>query len=886
MKYQKEKMCMDKMQKSWWIGLKSKVLGIMFLVACTVLLGFPLSAEASNYEYLQFEQESMNGNTIWGSTESYRKASLDGHGGFFSTQRNSLGGLPTDGVINIGGVNYKLQVGSTGYYAYNGNDSVHLTNDTRVRTIEFKDDQSYDKMYILATAGGPGAGNYVNFNVKVTYSDGTSTAATYRVYDWYDTRSVSGVSMYASPRRVLTQSGAYDGTTSQGPVMRAACIDTDATKVIHTITFSMAGLNNSESQLKKKNVNCAVYAMTGEFSKYVPDRPEPVIAHDIYGTGFELSWENIPDAMFYYLDVSEYADFRTTVSGYNNKKVTGNTTEVSGVKPYTKYYYRVRAVNKYGAGRNSYIKSVYTYVPNITYVNLTLDDAAWDNQVVELYQKGKAVYRLDNLAAGEYGNNIVMNGTYDIYVNGKDAMEQITFDYKGTNMRQGDTLAININYDTVTVTTRLDETVSAAVGDLDLRQDGQNVYQIENSDGRMSFQVKNTENDVYDVYINNRYTGKNIKATANAQLELDYYEMLFGVNYTARKLTDASVTLCDERGVVLETLHYKESDGNTHYYSCQLILDEKEAPVTYCVFVNEQNTHKTLQALSDYHTGEATFYKAAVNVMVNGVLSEKLRVSMSNGTESYVFTCDDNKQFVNEFTLVNDAAGEESMYTLSVRGALHPESGTITCDAPEVTLEYVSVTYMIPAVDSWVAYMTQYVKQGEATVRPSDPDYGLVALESWSTTDTLESDYDFTALVDSATVVYAKFENPNIVINDYIRVDENGEMDGEGGYYQMPNLSINGYKDNARMDSIVFETTGCDGFIILEDDIVESVLPTYNAERAEVVILDEGTMVIQLKENVTVLQVQDFLRDSIIIKPKTDKTHTMQITVYGDTGDE
>lgn len=883
MKYQEA--CMNKVKKAWLMSLMSKVTGALFVAACAILLGFPLSAGASNFEYLQFEKESMNGNTIWGSTESFRQASLDGHGGFFSAQRSTIGGLPVNGVISVGGVNYKLQVGSAGYYAYNGNDSVHLTNDTRVRTIEFQDDQSYDKMYILATAGGPGAGNYVNFNVKVTYSDGTATSATYRVYDWYDTRSVSGVSLYAVPRRVLTSSGSYDGTTIAGPVMRAACIDTDATKVIRTITFSMAGLNNSESQLNKKNVNCAVYAMTGVYSQYVPNRPDPVNAHDVYGTGFYLSWDDVPGASYYCVDVSEYADFRTTVSGYNNKKVTDNTLEVSGVKPYTTYYYRVRAINSYGAGRNSYIKSVYTYVPNSNYVNLTLDDVAWDNQTVDLYQKGKIKYHLENIATGEYGNNIIMNGTYDIYVNGKDAKEQITFNYQGANMRHGDTLAVNIDYDTVAVTTRLDEAVSAAVGNLDLRQDGQNVYQIVNDDGMMSFQVKNTENDFYDIYINNRYTGKNIKIVANTQLELDYYEMLFGVNYAARKLDDASVTLCDERGVVLETLNYKGSEGNTHNYSCQLILDEKETPVTYFVYVNGQNTHETMHALSAYHTGEATFYKAFVNVMVNGEQSERLRVSASNGTESYIFVCD-NKQFVNEYTLLNDSTGEEAPYTLSVRGALRPASGAVTCADPEETLEYVSVTYMIPAVEDWTPYMTQYVMRGEAAARPADPDYGLVALKSWSTTDSLETDYDFTGTVDGATVVYAKYENPNILINGYVRVDEGGNKDGEGTYYQMPNLSVNGYKDDARMGSIVFETAGCEGLIILEDEIVESVLPTYNAENGEASMLGDGAIIIRLKENVTVLQVQEFLRESVIVKPTTDKTHTMQITVYGNNGGE
>ena len=98
--------------------------------------------------------------------------------------------------------------------------------------------------------------------------------------------------------------------------------------------------------------------MTGIYSQYVPNRPDPVNAHDVYGTGFYLSWDDVPGASYYCVDVSEYADFRTTVSGYNNKKVTDNTLEVSGVKPYTTYYYRVRAINSYGAGRNSYIKSV------------------------------------------------------------------------------------------------------------------------------------------------------------------------------------------------------------------------------------------------------------------------------------------------------------------------------------------------------------------------------------------------------------------------------------------------------------------------------------------------------------------------------------------------
>lgn len=865
-------------------GKKKKVMTALIVFVCAAVIAGSYNIYANGYmsEQLTFETSSLNGNTIWSATESYKSATLDGHGGFYSAQRNSSGGLPTDGRIYFGGVSYKLQIRNKGYYAYNGNDCVKLTNGNRVRTIEFDDDQSYDRLYILATAGGPGKGNYVNFNVKVTYSDGSTSTSSYRMYDWFDTKKVSGVDIYKSPRRVLTTTGAYDGKTDGGPVLRGCSIDTDATKVIRSVTFSMAGLNGSSSKLNSANVNCAVYAITGQYKIGVPGGRLYASAGGAYGSGFTMFWWGGSNADYYCVDVSPYADFRSMVSGYNNRKVTGTSLNVTGLKPDTTYYYRVRAVNENGCGRNSEIESVYTYVPNTAYVNLTLDDEGWTGKNVALYQKGQNQYTLYANTDGSYHNYSVKNGTYDIFIDGKDSGENVTFNYKGSNMYGGDTITTNIDYDTLTVTTRLDDTVSTMPGDLELRQDGVGVYTCENENGTMSLIVKNTANDTYRVYVNNRDTGKTVDVVANTTMTLDYYEMLMGLQYP-EALTDAGVTLCNESGVIQETLDYKGKSGNTYYYSKILIKDNQETPVTYWVFANGQNTHQTVQALSGCQEANAAFYISRVTVNVDGVPDTKLKVSMSNGMESYVYARENNV-FVNKYTLVNDTSGSEAPYVLSVRGALRPETANITESTPDTTLHYQSVKYMIPSLNGWVPYMTQYVKTGEITEIPAAPDYGLIPLESWCVDEALESPYDFASVVNSSVILYAKFQEPHIVINDYIRTDEEGVMDGEGGYYRMPNLSINGYKESACMDSIAFETTGCDEFIILDDTVIESVLPTY--ENGKVNIESDGTMVIMLKDDVDVLAVQDFLRDGIVVRPQDGETHTMKITVYGDDGNE
>jgi parallel beta-helix repeat protein len=86
---------------------------------------------------------------------------------------------------------------------------------------------------------------------------------------------------------------------------------------------------------------------------------------------FTANWNSIGGATGYYLDVSVAADFSSYIIGYQNLNV-GNviSKNVSGLNPYTTYYYRVRAYNTSGIGDTSNIINDTTlYNGPIFYVN-------------------------------------------------------------------------------------------------------------------------------------------------------------------------------------------------------------------------------------------------------------------------------------------------------------------------------------------------------------------------------------------------------------------------------------------------------------------------------------------------------------------------------------
>ncbi len=73
------------------------------------------------------------------------------------------------------------------------------------------------------------------------------------------------------------------------------------------------------------------------------DAPVATAATDLTGISFTANWNAVSGATAYRLDVSE-DNFATYVTGFENKQVTGISTEVVGLDDGRTYQYRVRAV--------------------------------------------------------------------------------------------------------------------------------------------------------------------------------------------------------------------------------------------------------------------------------------------------------------------------------------------------------------------------------------------------------------------------------------------------------------------------------------------------------------------------------------------------------------
>ena len=86
----------------------------------------------------------------------------------------------------------------------------------------------------------------------------------------------------------------------------------------------------------------------------VPAAPGKADPYTATCTGFTAQWSYTANTTKYYLDVSTNSGFSTFVSGYNNLDVGYFLNYVlTGLRPGTTYYYRVRAGNSDGSGPSS-----------------------------------------------------------------------------------------------------------------------------------------------------------------------------------------------------------------------------------------------------------------------------------------------------------------------------------------------------------------------------------------------------------------------------------------------------------------------------------------------------------------------------------------------------
>ena len=317
------------------------------------------AVSSDKQQVIAINTASLNGNAVRGANETSSDATMDDYAHFYSAGLISDGGLPTSGKITAPTSNISYQLSWTGDDAYDGNDCIRLVNGDATKTMELASYGAYEQVYVLATAGGPGPTNYANFTVTLTYTDGSTSTTTYKLYDWYDTTKVTNVEQIASYKRQVNNSSGTDGTTTGGPILHSAAIEADKTKLLKSITFKSNGKNETGSN---KGIYSTIYAVTGVVDKSAPATPVATPATNVGSASFTANWNSVSGATSYVIDVATDENFSNMVSGYNNKNV-GNTTSAEISVPNIgnqTYYYRVRAVNSSGQSLSSNVITVNT----------------------------------------------------------------------------------------------------------------------------------------------------------------------------------------------------------------------------------------------------------------------------------------------------------------------------------------------------------------------------------------------------------------------------------------------------------------------------------------------------------------------------------------------
>lgn len=352
------------------------------------------------YEEIAIAKNSLNGNAIWGVTESTSGVAMDNYAYFYSESKASSGGLPNDGKLKMSsGVFYTLAAGEDSATAYDGNDCIRLTANKTSQTMSLETVGVYQNVYVLATAGGPGTGHYADFKVTLTYTEGEPEETTYKLYDWFDTRTVPGVEKYNNVMRMQIGTTSTDGSTSAGPVLHSATIKVDRARLLKAITFTMNGKDGNSSAMS--GLYCCIFAVTGATPAGVPDAPVATAATKTDGDtsgAFTANWKAVDGATGYLLDVATDRKFTELLPSYNNKDVGDSTSyQVSSdVSSDVTYYYRVRAVNNQGQSLSS--NRISTDLPN--WLKAALNSSDYD----------KVTYNAETNTV-TFGNDVTLKDT-------------------------------------------------------------------------------------------------------------------------------------------------------------------------------------------------------------------------------------------------------------------------------------------------------------------------------------------------------------------------------------------------------------------------------------------------------------------------------------------
>ncbi len=314
--------------------IKRILSGTLAVVLTTTLVPFvSITAHAASVSYIPMEiATGFNADVIYDSGETLgNQGAADqavnlyvGGNCFYSANYTSTGGLPTNRIVedksgSLSGLSWELS-------GYKGPNDMRLSPG-QSGTFTFNTVGVYQKVYFLVTAGGIPGGS-ANMSTTINYSSGKASTSTFTVVDWYSSTNYAN----ASFKRI--SSGGVNGSTTSGPYFTRCVMDLDTTRLVNSITIK----NTASSGI----IN--VYAVTGVTAAVAA----PTNLKLEGCAALNATWDAVPNASSYRIDIARDQNFTQIVGDYNNKSVSTNSCQVKGLSTGVQYYARVRAVDSSG----------------------------------------------------------------------------------------------------------------------------------------------------------------------------------------------------------------------------------------------------------------------------------------------------------------------------------------------------------------------------------------------------------------------------------------------------------------------------------------------------------------------------------------------------------
>ena len=349
-------------------------------------------------ETIALDPSILDGNAVLGATEDYDQyvsdGMLEGYQGFFADNRTGFTKSYTYNRTSYTafGFTNRLDIASStdglipfefdGYgteaTAFNGYDCLRFYKDHTSKKVDVAVTNYYSKWYVLATAGGPGTGNYGNVNVIVHYSDGTSDERAFQVHDWIDNKNDSENSISSEAQYRISNLYTAKGTgidTSDGSkatvpyctyYLHSLAIDTNPSKFVTQLEMQLTGKNDTTTI--PDNLFACFFASAGRTGGYL-QMPRTALSNanstskSVLASTLVGDWAAVEGATGYYYELSTTPNFAegTVVSSATVEKDV-NTATFTGLDPNTTYYFRARATfeDEDGVTRNSNVSSATT----------------------------------------------------------------------------------------------------------------------------------------------------------------------------------------------------------------------------------------------------------------------------------------------------------------------------------------------------------------------------------------------------------------------------------------------------------------------------------------------------------------------------------------------